>query len=52
MFNLDVSLPVVFFSHTKSISATSLHPASSTFFLQQISTSYQPQLAEQSAQQE
>ena len=32
MFNLDLPLPVVFFSHTKSISATSLHPANSTFF--------------------
>jgi hypothetical protein len=38
----------VFFSHTKSTSTTSHQPATSTFLLKQISTSYQPDLAEQS----
>ena len=38
----------VFFSHTKPAPATSYQPASSAFLSQQISTSHQPQLAEQS----
>jgi len=37
----------VFYSHTKSAPATSHQPASSTFPSQQISTSHQPQPAEQ-----
>ena len=44
---LSISLPTVYFSYIKSVSVTSQQPASGTFLLQQIRTSYRPQPVEQ-----